>query len=387
MFIWGGYSDEDYYDYYLPAKELWIYDMQFGHWMMKKIAKPYPPPLSGCSCCVIDSTMYLFGGHGYAGNTNEMYKLNIKTLTWSKIDVEGPEPSPRDKCVSWSYENKFYVFGGFGIDLITFLYDNGKYVEDPNPGTLRGWNNQLLIFDTETNTWNNPKCHGAIPCPRAAHGAARIDSKVYVFGGRFLTERKNDLYSLDLLTLTWNREFTYEAAGEEMPCGRSWHTFSAISETMIFLYGGFSQDEIPLSDGWILDVSVMKWIKLDHIPNNCPRLWHTACVSPSSDVIIHGGCSNNILDNTLQTEHCRDVIVFDLQPYSLLRLCLEAVYQYRQSTESEWEYLPEMLSYWLKSKSKILETINHLNHRQNGVSVENMTNDDHPPSGPTCAVS
>ncbi|KAJ8308173.1 hypothetical protein KUTeg_013047 [Tegillarca granosa] len=339
MFIWGGYSDEDYYDYYLPAKELWIYDMQ----MMKKIAKPYPPPLSGCSCCVIDSTMYLFGGHGYAGNTNEMYKLNIKTLTWSKIDVEGPEPR-------------------FGIDLITFLYDNGKYVEDPNPG-------------------------GAIPCPRAAHGAARIDSKVYVFGGRFLTERKNDLYSLDLLTLTWNREFTYEAAGEEMPCGRSWHTFSAISETMIFLYGGFSQDEIPLSDGWILDVSVMKWIKLDHIPNNCPRLWHTACVSPSSDVIIHGGCSNNILDNTLQTEHCRDVIVFNLQPYSLLRLCLEAVYQYRQSTESEWEYLPEMLSYWLKSKSKILETINHLNHRQNGVSVENMTNDDHPPSGPTCAVS
>lgn len=75
--------------------------------MLKKIPKPYPPPLSGCSCCVIDSTMYLFGGHGYEGNTNGMYKLNIKTLTWSKIDVEGPEPSPRDKCASWSYENKF----------------------------------------------------------------------------------------------------------------------------------------------------------------------------------------------------------------------------------------------------------------------------------------
>lgn len=41
--------------------------------------------------------------------------------------------------------------------------------------------------------------------------------------------------------------FTYEAAGEEMPCGRSWHTFSAVSDTMIFLYGGFSQDETPLS--------------------------------------------------------------------------------------------------------------------------------------------
>lgn len=69
----------------------------------------------------------------------------------------------------------------------------------------------------------------------------------------------------------------------------------------------------------------------------------------------------------------------------ICRLCLEAVYNYRQSTESEWEYLPEMLSHWLKSKSKILETVQNLN--QNGVSVENMTNNDHPPSGQTCTVS
>jgi hypothetical protein len=47
---------------------------------------------------------------------------------------------------------------------------------------------------------------GDVPLPRAASAVARIDSVVFLFGGRHRTTRMNDLHCLDLLTLTWTGE-------------------------------------------------------------------------------------------------------------------------------------------------------------------------------------
>ena len=68
---------------------------------------------------------------------------------------------------------------------------------------VRGWNNQVCVFDLATSRWRNPCCRGAVPSPRAAHTAARVGHHVYVFGGRHCNKRLNDLYQLNLHTLTW----------------------------------------------------------------------------------------------------------------------------------------------------------------------------------------
>ena len=53
---------------------------------------------------------------------------------------------------------------------------------------------------------------------------------------------------------------------------------------------------LSTDDSWILDITCLQWTQLTHFRNNRPRLWHTASVSQDQDVLIYGGCENNILD-------------------------------------------------------------------------------------------
>ena len=54
---------------------------------------------------------------------------------------------------------------------------------------------------------------------------------------------------------------------------------------------------IPLciGDSWTFNMVTHQWKQL-HFAHAVPRLWHTACVAPDGDVIVFGGCSNNILN-------------------------------------------------------------------------------------------
>ena len=47
----------------------------------------------------------------------------------------------------------------------------------------------------------------------------------------------------------------------------------------------------------MLDVESLEWHQLLDIPNNNPRLWHKACFTPDRDLLIFGGCCNDILSN------------------------------------------------------------------------------------------
>ncbi|CAG2243389.1 unnamed protein product [Mytilus edulis] len=208
--------------------------------------------------------MYVFGGHNSFGNSNELYRLDLKTYTWHLLESD-QSPSPRDKAVAWFYNQKFYCFSGFGPSISGHMTDNGAYVED-----------------SENNV-------GDVLLPRAASSAARIGSDVYLFGG----------------------------------------------------------------DGWILDTITLSWCHLDYLPSNQPRLWHTSTLSTAGEIIIFGGCCNNILDYSLENKISGEVLTIQLQPYSLLRLCLDDVYQRKSQTEELWEELPQPLCLWLQDKNKL----------------------------------
>ncbi|XP_063426210.1 kelch domain-containing protein 1-like isoform X2 [Mytilus trossulus] len=352
MIVWGGYSSVNNFEFYLPANELWVYSTENNIWhCMKTDPQLCPFELSGaCACCYGDS-MYVFGGHNSFGNSNELYTLDLKTYTWHLLESD-QSPSPRDKAVAWFYNKKFYCFSGFGPSTSGHMTDNGAYVEDSENTVFprRGWNNQLCVYDTVNKEWTNPKCKGDVPLPRAASSAARIGSDVYLFGGRHKTTRMNDLHCIDLETLTWSGELRTEGC---LPCGRSWHTLTAIPNNRLFLYGGFDQNNTPLSDGWILDTITLSWCHLDYLPSNQPRLWHTSTLSTAGEIIIFGGCCNNILDYSLENKISGEVLTIQLQPYSLLRLCLDDVYQRKSQTEELWEELPQPLCLWLQDKNKL----------------------------------
>ncbi|XP_014777399.1 kelch domain-containing protein 2 isoform X1 [Octopus bimaculoides] len=354
MCVWGGYEVREYNrEKYCKSNEIWMYDTILNRWYSYETKCEIPLARSGSIAQLIDDKLYVHGGHTKQGNTNSIYCLNIKTMEWKKLlsNYEGPLPSPRDKHSSWVYKNKLYCFGGHGPDITDFLCDSGEYVEDVSSDMSypRGWNNQLLIFDCDRHCWSNPKCTGEVPSPRAAHASTRIGNKTYVFGGRHLSNRMNDLYCLDLDTLHWTKP---QITGH-VPCGRSWCSFTAVSPTRILLCGGFTQDNQPLADIWLFDVTTFSWI-IYEMSFSIPRLWHSCCVTPDDDVIIFGGCCSNILDYTQKAIHTNEVIQFRIKPKSLLQLSVDTLVKYRQKTKPEWKYLPQGLLKYAKLKEQAI---------------------------------
>ncbi|XP_064622883.1 kelch domain-containing protein 2-like isoform X2 [Lineus longissimus] len=253
MIIWGGYRvviwDEFMQEEYLPTHEIWIYDTDTEIWFRKETQGRSPKGTSGAAATVVDNKLYIFGGFSRSQNVNQIHCLDLKTLRWVNLVSECAQdflPSPRDKHSVWDYKNKLYVFGGFGPPTYHYLSDHGQFELDASTtyfSYVRGWNNQILEYDIPTHSWKNPACSGMAPSPRAAMAVAKLDDRVVIFGGRNKEIRLNDLHYLDLDGMSW----TQLTQNEPIPVGRTWHTFSKITQTELFMYGGFTQEKEPLS--------------------------------------------------------------------------------------------------------------------------------------------
>ncbi|XP_067011979.2 kelch domain-containing protein 2 isoform X2 [Anabrus simplex] len=363
VIIWGGYvehvqetSTSPIVSQYHDTDEIWVYDRITEVWERILTKGDIPPRNSGSCAVLLEDNLYVFGGyHGESdpgsmeGNSNQLYRLDLTTMTWEWLHPPGPLPAACDKLVGWTYQRKLYFFGGFGpppnvqdlVAPIPFLH-----ILDPSTqpsGWPRGWNNQLVRYDPESNRWDWPKSHGQIPSPRAAHAADLTGDKVYVFGGRLLNRRTNDLHCLDLKTMEWSGSLVKPL--DQQPEGRSWHSFTFISPNRAVLYGGLNQFNTVLSDCWFLELPGCRWVKFTKGPNT-PRLWHKAPFLPPGDLIIVGGHRNNILVpviNKVHPDHAEEVLVLNFTPKSLLRLCLDTVLFYGDVLYEEWDMLPRTL--------------------------------------------
>ncbi|XP_073656611.1 kelch domain-containing protein 2 isoform X6 [Tursiops truncatus] len=276
--------------------------------------------MSGSCAVCVDRVLYLFGGHHSRGNTNKFYMLDSRStdrvLHWERIDCQGIPPSSKDKLGVWVYKNKLIFFGGYGYlpedkVLGTFEFDETSFWNSSHP---RGWNDHVHILDTETFVWSQPITTGKAPSPRAAHACATVGNKGFVFGGRYRDARMNDLHCLNLDTWEWNELIPQGIC----PVGRSWHSLTPVSSDHLFLFGGFTTDKQPLSDAWTYCISKNEWIQFNHPYTEKPRLWHTACASDEGEVIVFGGCANNLLVHH-RAAHSNEILIFSVQPKSLVR--------------------------------------------------------------------
>ncbi|CAI5696247.1 kelch domain-containing protein 2 isoform X2 [Oreochromis niloticus] len=361
MYVWGGYKNAEnhgFFDLYLPRNEIWTYNMESGVWTKHLAGGSLHSSMSGsCGVCV-DGVLYLFGGHHARGNTNKIYRLPLRTpsLVWEEMrDLKGLPPSSKDKLGCWVQKNRIIYFGGYGYAAQgahrgTFEYDESSSLMWDSPG--RGWNNHIHILDLETSTWSQPITTGDTPSPRAAHACATVGNRGYVFGGRYKNYRLNDLYYLDLDTWEWHEM----SVPQQGPVGRSWHSFTPVSLDHIFLFGGFTTDRETLSDAWLYSVSKNEWKPFKHSHTESPRLWHTACAGPDGEVFVFGGCANNLLSHH-RAAHSNDLLVFNVQPKSLVRFCMETILQHRERLSSYWDCLPKHLLHSLKQRMARVNTL------------------------------
>ncbi|XP_069493501.1 kelch domain-containing protein 1 isoform X1 [Ambystoma mexicanum] len=344
LYVWGGYVTIEENEVYLPNDEIWVYDLDCGLWTMHLMEGELPPSTSGsCGAC-INGMLYIFGGYDDKGYSNQLYFVNLRrkngTYLWKQIKTfKGQPPTPRDKLSCWVYKDRLIYFGGYGCRKHNELSDCFD-VQDASweEQVFWGWNNDVNVFDTNTQTWLQPVVKHVPPQPRAAHTCAVLGNKGFVFGGRVLQTRMNDLHSLDLDTWTWSGGIQVKG---EKPQGRSWHTLTPIGDDQLFLYGGLSPESIPLSDGWIHNVTTSEWKPLHHISKDMPRLWHTACLGKESEVMVFGGSKDDLF--SLDTGHCNDLLIFQTQPYSLLKLSLDAIGKSASKLGSQISWLPTKL--------------------------------------------
>ncbi|KAK2500500.1 hypothetical protein MC885_008933, partial [Smutsia gigantea] len=336
---------------YLPNDEIWTYDIDSGLWTVHLMEGVLPTSMSGsCGAC-INGKLYVFGGYDDKGYSNQLYFVNLRTrdgtYVWEKItNFEGQPPTPRDKLSCWVYKDR-------KLNELQDCFDvhDASWEEE----IFWGWHNDVHIFDTKTQSWFQPEIKGGIPPqPRAAHTCAVLGNKGYIFGGRVLQTRMNDLHYLNLDTWTWSGRIPISG---ENPKHRSWHTLTPVADDKLFLFGGVSADNIPLSDGWIHNVMTNSWKKLTHLPKTSPRLWHTACLGKENEIMVFGGSKDDIL--SLDTAHCNDLLIFQTQPYSLLRSCLDCIGKNAVILESQISLLPPKLLQQVLKKITFWAAANH----------------------------
>lgn len=103
------------------------------------------------------------------------------------------------------------------------------------------------------------------------------------------------------------------------PAGRSFTSFSAISEKQIILFGGIDSDDQKLDDCWLYDVEQNNWNQVE-LRNKRPRLWHTGARSRYNEVIIIGGASTDKI-----CDYCSEVVTLSIEPKPLKKIALDAV--------------------------------------------------------------
>uniref|UniRef100_A0AAZ3NSI1 Host cell factor Kelch-repeats domain-containing protein n=1 Tax=Oncorhynchus tshawytscha TaxID=74940 RepID=A0AAZ3NSI1_ONCTS len=137
--------------------------------------------------------LYIFGGMR-GSHLDDLWQLDLESMTWSTPDTKGPPPLPRSLHSANVIENKMYVFGGWV-----------PVPETDKPNTLGAeWicTNSLSVLNLDTMTWQSlgpdqqqgqtvsqgdqeePQPSSGGPRARAGHCAASIGSRLYIWSGR-----------------------------------------------------------------------------------------------------------------------------------------------------------------------------------------------------------
>ncbi|KAM6897618.1 kelch domain-containing protein 1-like [Xenentodon cancila] len=372
LYVWGGYQVVAGQDVLLPSDEIWLCDLDSGMWECKEISGDVPPNLSDFCGSNLNSTLYIFGGCDAAGGySNQMFSVDVSQpcLSWKRMtETKGKTPSPRNKHSCWVHRDRIIYFGGYGCKTVGDVQNTSSssfVIEEMSWTTIGdtlfrcwGWNNEVNVFDTHSATWSMPGTQGSAPAPRGCHASALLGNKGYVTGGVETAEL--DIFCLDLETWTWTQ---LDISSSCAPLGRSMHTMTPTSDHTLFTYGGLGTDGSTLDDGWQFDTLRREWTKVTHSHKDKPRVCHTACPGSDNDVVVFGGSSNLCIrvDSVAvlrvpSQHHCRDVLIFQTQPYSLFRSCEDFIGRNPELFRHQLVWLPSKLHNKIKKRVAFFST-------------------------------
>jgi GTPase SAR1 family protein/N-acetylneuraminic acid mutarotase len=219
----------------VPSSALYAFDPWSRQWAHEVDVRGLPPSARYMhSACAFpeQQVVYIFGGAtdaGYKRSSNDLYKLDLRTHTWSLVPPKGRLPCRRHGHSATNIgHGQMLVFGGANEDMASTSTDS-----DSGDGVRRF--NDTYIFDTSTETWHAMVTYGSAPSPRAFHLAClQADRYLYLVAGETSSD-SSDCAILDLNHMVWSRPL-FDGSFEHTLHGG----VSLSLNNKILVYGGLS---------------------------------------------------------------------------------------------------------------------------------------------------
>ncbi|KTG43381.1 hypothetical protein cypCar_00000156 [Cyprinus carpio] len=240
------------------ATNLHVYNSVTKQWFLPAVRGDIPPGCAAHGFVCEGTRILVFGGMVEFGQyTNNLYELQASRWLWKKLKPRPPRnaspPCPRIGHSFTLHANKCYLFGGMANDS-----------EDPNgnvPRYLDDFYELELQVQSGVKGWNIPETKGGGPSARESHSSVVYcvkggsAPKLYIFGG-MCGHRLNDLWQLDIETMTWSLPPTRG----QLPLPRSLHTSNVIGNKL-YVFGGWvpvgEAEDALAADGIISEIALI----------------------------------------------------------------------------------------------------------------------------------
>jgi len=254
-----------------------------------------PPKFARHVTVNIGNKMYTFGGYDGVGTYFGLSVFDPEKWTWIYPKTYGKTPVLRTNHAACAIGTKMYIYGG-------------NRTEEDKTYNIYG---DLLVFDTETMTWSEPKTTGEVPGPRVAHKLLSIGKNIYLFGGGVWTPEKDwimktpYIHVLNTETMHWS--FPKVKDGHNLRV--SSFPIPFVCSFFIFVFGGQSNmGGGEVKDLVSFDTISYTWVRHtaennDHSQNPGARSVGTACLAGGHVYLFGGSGKFSLTDATHKLSH------------------------------------------------------------------------------------
>ncbi|KAF8492374.1 hypothetical protein F5888DRAFT_1637137 [Russula emetica] len=182
--------------------------------------------------------LFLFGGleHSSRSPSNDLYVFSSRDFSTPLLPTSGDVPNPRYGHRAVLISTTLLIWGGVRTDS-----------SDQNAQNQSS-DDSFYLLNLVSREWTRIVVNGPGPGGRCNHTMTLVGSKLFVFGGRTVRRRLNDIWALDLDCLKsdpfW--ESCEAAPGNEKPLPR---------------FGGYDGQH-DFNDTWSFNILTRKWTEL-----------------------------------------------------------------------------------------------------------------------------
>jgi hypothetical protein len=248
LYLFGGLAGSTYYN------DVWSLDLATLTWeelyphTAGTANTSYPAPRITAIMSVDSAGQYLYITTGQNGGTeyNDVWRFNLSSKSWQKLCTGSP-------CNSTVPESRYGAAGAnLGGDLIiSHGFSAGRY-----DNTWR--------FDISSGEWEKLSPASGLPLGRCLLDGAVVGSIFMIHGGQSNPDPfRADTWLFNLNTETWTQAATGGIEGVAKPEGRRYQSLTGYdAENGFLLFGGVGDSNVHLNDVWFFDLNTQAWQEL-----------------------------------------------------------------------------------------------------------------------------